>query len=195
MDAMKTDNSIVLAGLIAFAVRTEGATPYLPVVGPSPIYFRAARPVGAALALPPLDMGRTPVNLEGAAGAAGTAGATGTTKGTPDTASWAPPTATETTAGSASPPPSPTPGPTVPVVMLPSGNLGAGFVPGGLSPDSPLLLPLSTQALIPFFTRQFSGDTNASKVTVVLPVEFHPAQPPVAPPSSRATFSQERKQP
>lgn len=188
MDAMKTDNSIVLAGLVALAVRTEGATPYLPVVGPSPIYFRTARPVGAALALPPLDMGRTPVNLDGPAGTAGAA------KGAPDTASWAPPTAPETTAGAGASPP-PAPGSAVPVVMLPSRNPGGGFAPGDQSPDSPLLLPLSTQALIPFFTRQFNGGTNAPKVTVVLPVEFHPAQPPVAPPSSTATFSQERKQP
>jgi hypothetical protein len=108
--------------------------------------------------------------------------------------SWAPTSAAEniTTEVSSKAPVS---GPvaTAPAAPVPVVNIGLGPVETGQSQDSPLLLPLSTQALIPFFTGQFRGGTNDSKVTVVLPVEFHPARPPTVFPSSTATFTQDPK--
>ena len=180
---MKTDNSIVVAGLIALAVRTEASTGYLPVLGPSPIYFRLPRAVGATFALPPLDMGRPPANPENLAKDSADSA---------DSASWAPPPVpNDTTAEISSK--SPPPGPSVQPPRAPAPNPGVGHANIGEQPDPQFLLPLSTQALIPFFSRQSNGGTNASKVTVVLPVEFHPALPPAVPRSSTATFTEDKK--
>ena len=185
---MKTDNSIALCGLMALAMPAEAATGYLPAIGPSPIYFRAPRPAGSGFLLPPLDMGRPPSNplTQG--------------KEPPDSASWAPPSANENSSTETASK-SPAPGAAGPAnaAVAPSARGAPTVLTGaavtGEQPDASFLMPLTTQALIPFFTRQLNGDTNAPRVSVVLPVEFHPARPPEPPPSSSATFTQEKKSP
>ena len=186
MDAMKTDRSIALVGLIALAMPAVAATGYLRALGPSPIYFRGPRPAESGFVLPPLDMGQPPANpmLPG--------------KEPPDSASWAPPTANgkgpgETASQSAAPSSATPANSPVP----PSARMGPLVIEGtpdaGEQPDAAFLMPMATQALIPFFTRQFNMGTNAPKVSVVLPVEFHPARPPEVLPPSSATFTQEKK--
>lgn len=169
---MKAEVSVFVLIWAALAVRPKAATGYLRSVGPSPIYFRVAHPPGALLTLPPLDMGDGPPKPEtnpvettnSPAGATALAGKAGQ-KIAPTKAAGAAATTGNT------------------------GNAGGAPVLEAAAEPSPLQLSLSPQALVPFFTRPPARDTNAPKISVVVPVEFHPGLPPPPAPPSSATLA------
>lgn len=179
---MRAAVSILVVTLVALDA-TAARRDYLPVLGPTPVRFRAAADLSARATLPPLAM-HDVVETNAVAQAAS-----------------APTPAVTSAAAAPSVAPNPAaalPSATAPVAETPSGPLepvisdGLASPPSSTSPIPAFVFPgnvpanaLNPQMLVPYFTQQHG--TNGPKTVVVAPVQFAPPVPNI-PLSSTATY-------
>ena len=174
---MKAEVVMCLLIGAALAVRLPASTGYLRTIGPSPIYFRQPRPRGSPFILPPLDMGDVPPKTDASISEStnAPAGALAANNKTGQTNLISRP-------GGAS------------AIIEASGNRDGTAelrtASGGPAAEpAPWQPSLSPQALVPFFVRPLAQDTNAPKISVVVPLEFRPGLPPPSAPPSSATLT------
>lgn len=180
---MRAGVSILVVTLVALNA-TAARRDYLPVLGPTPVRFRAAVDSSVRASLPPLAMhdvvetntvvqpppAVTPASAPVAAAPIATQ--------TPATVSPASPTTPQAEA--------PT-GPLEPAILdsTPPPNQNTSPIPAFVFPGNGPVNTVSPQMLVPYFTQQ--NGTNGPKTVVVAPVQFTPPVPNI-PLSSTATY-------